>query len=258
MTKYIYPYNDKSKSVVNLANAMNIKRIKRMNSAFVGGPGKEVINWGSSQLPEQVTRGSRIINTPETVELAADKLRTFKNFAQYGDAAPRFPSYTTSLDTAVDWLRQGKFVFARTMLRGHSGAGISIMDPEHEDTWYTRAPLYVLYVPKKEEYRVHIVSGNVIDTQRKGLQAELVGREDVNFKVRNLANGFIYARNNINPPEDITVQALKAMAVSGLDFGAVDVIYNEQQRKAYVLEINTAPGLTGTTVENYANALALL
>jgi len=47
MTKYIYPYNDKSKSVVNLATAMGIKRIKRMNSAFVGGAGKEVINWGS-------------------------------------------------------------------------------------------------------------------------------------------------------------------------------------------------------------------
>ena len=37
----------------------------------------------------------------------------------------------------------------------------------------------------------------------------------------------------------------------GLDFGAVDVIWNEHESKAYVLEINTAPGLEGSTVEDY-------
>ena len=41
----------------------------------------------------------------------------------------------------------------------------------------------------------------------------------------------------------------------GLDFGAVDVIYNGHSNRAYVLEINTAPGLTGTTLDNYAAAL---
>ena len=37
----------------------------------------------------------------------------------------------------------------------------------------------------------------------------------------------------------------------GLDFGAVDVLWNERQQKAYVCEVNTAPGLEGITLDNY-------
>jgi D-alanine-D-alanine ligase-like ATP-grasp enzyme len=40
-----------------------------------------------------------------------------------------------------------------------------------------------------------------------------------------------------------------------LDFGAVDVIYNRAQDKAYVLEVNTAPGLEGSTLDNYVEAI---
>jgi D-alanine-D-alanine ligase-like ATP-grasp enzyme len=39
---------------------------------------------------------------------------------------------------------------------------------------------------------------------------------------------------------------------TGLDFGAVDVIWNAQKEKPYVLEINTAPGLEGQTIADYA------
>ena len=39
------------------------------------------------------------------------------------------------------------------------------------------------------------------------------------------------------------MEATKAVAALGLDFGAVDVIYNEKYGRAYVLEVNTAPGL---------------
>ncbi|MNY63636.1 hypothetical protein D3C86_2006230 [compost metagenome] len=45
-----------------------------------------------------------------------------------------------------------------------------------------------------------------------------------------------------------------AVNAIGLTFGAVDVIWNEYRHQAYVLEVNTAPGLTGTTLEKYAEA----
>jgi D-alanine-D-alanine ligase-like ATP-grasp enzyme len=51
---------------------------------------------------------------------------------------------------------------------------------------------------------------------------------------------------------DVRAQAFKAMASSALDFVAVDVVWNEHEKQAYVLEINTAPGLEGATVESYA------
>jgi D-alanine-D-alanine ligase-like ATP-grasp enzyme len=40
----------------------------------------------------------------------------------------------------------------------------------------------------------------------------------------------------------------------GLDFGAADVLFNARRNQAYVLEVNTAPGLEGQTVNDYAEA----
>ena len=41
----------------------------------------------------------------------------------------------------------------------------------------------------------------------------------------------------------------------GLDFGAVDIIYNNRDDVCYLLEVNTAPGLQGTTLEKYKDAV---
>jgi D-alanine-D-alanine ligase-like ATP-grasp enzyme len=71
--------------------------------------------------------------------------------------------------------------------------------------------------------------------------------------VRNLANGFVYVFDEA-PPACVKEEAIKALESTGLAFGAVDVIYNQQQDKAYVLEINTAPGLEQRTAEAYALA----
>jgi glutathione synthase/RimK-type ligase-like ATP-grasp enzyme len=47
--------------------------------------------------------------------------------------------------------------------------------------------------------------------------------------------------------------AINACKALGLDFGAVDLI-QDIKGNYYVLEINTAPGLEGATVANYAAA----
>ena len=44
------------------------------------------------------------------------------------------------------------------------------------------------------------------------------------------------------------------MMAIDLQFGAVDIIWNEKENKCYVLEINTAPGLVGTTLTKYTEA----
>jgi D-alanine-D-alanine ligase-like ATP-grasp enzyme len=130
------------------------------------------------------------------------------------------------------------------------------MDPDHPDTWEVSAPLYVKYIPKKDEYRVHVVRGEIIDIQRKGLREELKGTEGVNFKVRNLANGFVFVRNDGRTvPECVLTVGRQAVQALELDFGAADVIYNAQQNRAYAIEVNSAPGLQGTTIVNYTNAL---
>jgi D-alanine-D-alanine ligase-like ATP-grasp enzyme len=35
----------------------------------------------------------------------------------------------------------------------------------------------------------------------------------------------------------------------------VDLVYNEKRNQCYVLEVNSRPGLSGTTLDNYCEAL---
>lgn len=239
----IYPYRKGSKSVKALREA-GFKTIKLENSRFKGRENKVVVNYGSSRLPEEVLK-CRVINSPEAVSKAANKLLAFKAMAEYG---VRVPFFTESLVEAQRIV--GQSVVVRHKLTGHSGEGIEIVKltdilPE--------APLYVQYIKKKEEYRVHVFMGEVIDVQRKARKRE-VPDEEVNWQVRNLDGGFIYAREGVELAEEPCLQAIAAVEALGLDFGAVDIIWNENSDTYYVLEVNTAPGLTGTTLGKYVEA----
>ena len=254
----IYTHNANSEGAKALSGAMGIKRIKQEGSKYVGRAGKTVINWGASKLPENVDAGARILNRPEHVRRVTNKLDFFNlvkaAHAANGDEKPRIPEFTTSAAKVREWLEAGRKVVVRAVLNGHSGAGITVLEGPGVDI--PAAPLYTVYVPKKEEWRIHVLrDGNelaIIDKQRKIRDPDFEGVPDWN--VRSHANGFIFARNVEDPNPDVLEQAIRALEVTGLDFGAVDVVWNQQQGAAYVLEINTAPGLVGTTVESYANA----
>lgn len=252
MSLNLYAHNKFSEGAKSLSTALGIKRIKQEGSKYVGRAGKTVINWGSSNLPENVDRGARILNRPEAVSRVTDKLAFFRLAHERG--APRIPEWTTEKSKVREWLEGGRKVVCRTKLNGHSGDGIVVIEGAGVDI--PNAPLYTMYVPKKEEWRIHVLRDGdeltVIDMQRKIRDPDFEGVPDWNVRSHN--NGFIFARNVDAPNPDVLEQAIKALEVTGLDFGAVDVIWNQQQGAAYVLEINTAPGLVGTTVESYANA----
>lgn len=247
---FIYSYNENSAGAAELGKAIPAKRIKHEGSRFIGGPGKIVINWGSSTVPDEVSKHCRVLNPPDAINRASNKLHFFQDMTT-AEQAPRIPNFTNDPNTAREWVRDGTLVVARRILQGHSGEGIQFISRDEPNS-FVEAPLYTKYVKKKSEYRVHFMNGNVIDIQRKALRPDY-NPETVNWKVRNLANGFIFARNDIEVPADVTRQSELTIAATNLDFGAIDLIYNENEQHAYVLEVNTAPGLAGTTITNYAN-----
>lgn len=254
----MFCYNQASEGGRELAQALNIPRIKHTGSKFKGSPSKTILNWGASndRFPNDILGNCNIINHPSAVSIASNKMESFERFRQHNVPSPEF---TSSRSTALTWLEAGEMVFARTQLNAHSGRGIVIMDPEHPDTWEVSAPLYTKYMKKKHEYRIHVCRGQVIDTQRKGLREEFRNQTDVNYKIRNLANGFVYVRNDGHVVPTVVIDAgLAAVTALGLDFGAADVVYNQSTNLAYSLEVNTAPGLSGSTITNYANALGVL
>lgn len=252
MPLHLFAWNEHSEGARELAQALGIRRIRRERSTYVGGPNKRVINWGSSQIPENVSR-SVVLNSPTAVGAMSNK-RTFFEMLNASDV--RLPDWTTDFNVASRWLDddENTKVVARHRLTGHSGEGITIYENRrHFLLDNARAPLYTKYVPKKLEYRVHFAFGQIIDVQRKIRDPD---RDVLDWKVRSHQNGFIYVRNGVRDtmPRDVLDQASAAMGEMGLDFGAIDIIYNSSRNHAYVLEVNTAPGLTGETVNSYANA----
>lgn len=57
------------------------------------------------------------------------------------------------------------------------------------------------------------------------------------------------------PKKHIRTAAKAAVAALGLDFGVVDIMTSEDQTQVWVLEVNTAPGLGGTTPRLWAETL---
>lgn len=246
MKMYIYSHNPHSEGAKLLSQALNVKRVKHGNSKFRGGMGKAIINWGAGTLPDQVMACQRILNKPEAIRKASNKLKSFELFREAGVTIP--PFFTTKRQ-ADEYLAEnrGSSIVARTVLAGHSGIGI-VIGSAAEDI--PEAPLYTVYVKKQEEYRYHVFMGQVVDIQRKARKRD-VPDDAVNWQVRNLDGGFIFAREGVVASPVASEEAVKAVAALGLDFGAVDLIYNAREDKYYVLEVNTAPGLSGTTLDGY-------
>jgi glutathione synthase/RimK-type ligase-like ATP-grasp enzyme len=247
----VYPWKEESLGAKALSDGLGAKRLRHAGSTFISRPDDVIINWGASNIENPEFKRAKMINTPTAVDRAANKLEFFKWVSRDAISEhPRIPPFADNLDTALEWVRQGKVVVARTKLRARSGTDIVFF--EDADS-FVRAPLYTQYIKKKEEYRVHIAFGNVVTVQQKVLRSDRDPKE-TNFRVRNLANGFVFKRNDLHTPEDVLTQARRAMAASNLHFGAIDVIWNESAGEAYVLEINTAPGIEGTTVSEYVSA----
>lgn len=243
MTK-LYPYSDGSESAKALAGALGIKRLFREGrNAHVSGA---IINWGNSAFYRDLTYETELLNHPDAVAKAVNKLEAFKAL----DGHVSIPKWTESLVGALEWLVEGQSVVSRLKLTGHSGEGIVITvpgDPNQEPLG--EAPLYTQYVRKRQEYRLHVFRDKVFFTQRKARNKD-VPDENVNWKVRNHANGFIFAHQGVECGPDAEQYAIDAVRVLGLDFGAVDIIKGVDD-KWYVLEVNTAIGIEGTTLEKY-------
>lgn len=256
----LYAYKEGSQGAKALAQGLGIKRIKHVGSKFKGSQRKLVINWGCSELPPEVMK-CRVFNNPAAVKVASNKLSFFRRMSEWNndvagldDPRVSIPDFTTDKEVVVQWFGDGRVV-ARQKLQGHSGEGIVMLDVGDR---IVDAPLYVKYVPKQSEWRIHVLDGVVVDIQRKARNRE-VADENVNWAVRNHANGFVYTRNEgVAPPAMVEEQAILAVQVCGLDFGAVDIIYNDHRKLAYVLEINTAPGLTGSTLDGYVERFNVL
>ena len=260
----IQPYKSFSGGAKALAQHCGILRATQ-RQVRKHGDFNYIINWGSS---ERKFNGE-YVNPPEAVAVASNKLEAARILGGFG--VPQ-PDYTTYRQVAEQWLADGSTVVERHLLRANSGRGIRLVYPadgagdvqdragevqpdnvervDQAGAELRQAPLYTRYMKKAEEYRVHVLGDRVIDVQQKKKRQE-VDNDEVNYQIRNAANGWVFCRGDVDAPACVTDAAVRAVSALGLDFGAVDVGYNRHQDVPAVYEVNTAPGLEGTTLVKY-------
>ena len=232
------PYCMGSKSAFEIAYALKILRSTK--DKYVNTP---VINWGNTSK----SKAKRIINKPEAVAIAVNKLKTFRTLTNKG--IPTVP-FTNDIEVAKAWLKNNFVVYCRGALESSQGGGITVALHEED---LKEVPIYTRGIMLSTEYRVHVFDGKVIDYTQKKRKS---GVESSEF-IRNSESGWVFCRENVTLPKAVESVSIAAIKALGLDFGAVDVLQSTINNGVYVLEINTAPGIEGTTLEKYKEAICL-
>lgn len=242
-----------SNSAKELARYLGVKRLlTNGRSRFRGRVGDVIINWGNVK---NKLSNVQYVNPIDSISIASNKLSTLNKLNEYG---VNIPNYYTNYNSVPD----GQLIVARELLSGHSGRGISVGFKDAGEL-PRHCGLYTEYIDKVAEYRAIVVNGKVVDFKQKKKRASARDEEgnviedtriEHNEHIWNLDGGYVMCRDNIEHPEEADVQAIKAMEAVGLIYGAVDLIKNSEG-DIYVLEINTAFGLEGSTIQLVGDAI---
>jgi hypothetical protein len=243
MSLKIFPYKIGSLSAKKLARALKVLRVGHYYNAKRSDT---IVNWGSS-TPPHFRWMEQDLNKPHAIALASNKLNTFLEYRS--KSFTHVPDWTTNPSEAQHWLDLGLKVYCRTKLSSHSGNGIIICIDSNK---IVSAPLYTLHSKHRDEYRVHIFKGEVLDVQKKKRK---LGFNGSSSGIRNHSSGWIYARTDVAIPDMLCPIAIQAVELLGLDFGAVDIGHKVNDNKFFVFEVNTAPGLEGSTLDKYSKAI---
>ena len=144
----VLPYKPGSASANSIvATLEGAAIIKRQRTPMKGK--KWLLNWGHSAIAFDTAR-SIVLNRPEAVANASNKLTAFAKMAAAG---VNIPEFTHDLEIAKGWINEDRIVLCRKLLRANSGRGIVVAKTLEE---LVTAPLYVKYIRKEKEYRLHV------------------------------------------------------------------------------------------------------
>ena len=231
-------------------------RIVRPSTEFSVGENDLLFNYGCSSAPENMGQcpSFRVLNHWSSVATSVNKIASLQALNEAG--VPTI-NWSQDADDVHEWRR----IVVRHLVQSTGSRGIEIINTKGGEYEVPDAPLYTEYYRKTHEFRVHIFNGQCIDyTQKKRLSAEKLearGIEPVKY-IRSHANGWIFSRNNIFFDEAIVDLAKKATKAVDLNFCGVDILANVRDGElvdAVVCEVNSAPGMTGTTYKHYREAI---
>lgn len=242
----VYPYSSRSLSARSVARELGGLTLKREGSQYRFRQGDVILNWGNYRVPHPVT-----FNQPEAVRICTSKTRTYKVLAQAGVPTVE---WTASRSEAQRWLTEGSIVFHRAVDSGARGVGITVLGPDSPHESLPQGGFFTKKISGRE-FRVYCVGDQVTSILEKRQRLGI----DADPHVRSYANGYVFCRNHRSPIDRdlFTNTSVRALQAVGLDFGGIDVIL-KNDGTLHVLEINSAPGITGTALQEMCGAFRAL
>lgn len=238
MKAAVFPYKRTSESAKLLSEYLEGRLVPDIEDVRED---EILINWGGGFLSSRRWK-SAWLNNPRSVEKAVYKTVAFRLFERNN---VRHPDWTTSTDKVKEWLEQGHVVLARQTEHGAMGEGISILNNPRNPI--PTATFYSKHLNHDDEYRIHVFRDMVVNIGKK-----FSDTSNANRLVRNWGPWKFH--NPPTAPEPVLKAGVEAVKALDLDFGSVDIGYCFNVNKAYVFEVNTAPGAGHNTITRYAKA----
>lgn len=251
-----------------------------------------IIGWGTKTSADVNLGNVKVLNHPNAIRKNRNKfsvLEMLKADRQLSANISRFlPS--GAIGRAVGREEMSLPLIGRTNFhQGGSGLWTCLTKSHVEKAISDGAQYFQEYIDIKTEYRLHIFDGKVIYAakkvenpteagwiaQRKEKVLDYARKNDVAIDestlnyvltrlvkeavlpdriVRSNKRGWKFSSVAVNGlPPTLKNAAIKSVEVVGLDFGAVDCAMSIADHP-FIIEINTGPGLQGTSFEKYLAA----
>jgi len=196
-----------------------------------------VIRWGSTR--PLIISGIEI-NKAEAIEKASDKAGCRKLLYENDIPVPK-PTET-------------EFPIIGRIAKHSQGSGFFYIENEMQLTTAKAngAVYFSQYYPKQNEYRVHVAGGRcILMSIKEGNRNALIwNKRKSGFNFRHLHRSVWLEDNNLR---NMVRTAKRAVALLGLDFGAVDIMADagSEYPPFVISEINTSPALSPLALSKY-------
>jgi RimK-like ATP-grasp domain len=224
---YIASLKDRNKSVDILT--LHLEELGHRVTRQAVYPCDVTVRWGVSYKGEKPSLNAKVNHW--------DKVGALFQFIRNGINAP-YPHVDFEDYVNMD---KGQIILARN---SHHSKGKDIVVCETLERARDLAKVkdfFVKWIPTETEYRMWGFRGRLLGVYEKVFK----GPREYQGYMRNHRFGFRFERrDDLRHNEEYKKLVTNALKALDLDFGAVDIILG-RDAKLYVLEVNTAPAITG-------------
>ena len=286
---YVYysgPTDDTGK---RLAEALGAKHGKTKPTAKAG-QSMIVVGWGCKTKEPVILRQHTVLNHPDSIRINRNKLETLRILKGAGVPVADFIE-KNGIIAALDDARSAINIptVGRTKFhQGGKGFWACLTKTQVQKAIADGAEYFQSYLDIKDEYRLHVFGGEVINMQKKVERNNMAAayKEQHGSRIANVAEKAgvkldkktaDYILENIGKRQERPDQIIKsntrgwkfsqvktvkkemieaavnAVKAIGLDFGAVDCCLTADGNP-FIIEVNTGPGLQGSSFDAYVAA----